>query len=304
MPLPDSFVHTVSLTFEEGAEWLARLPALIAACEARWGLAAQPHFPGLSYNYAAPATLPDGTEIVLKLGVPRHELTTEIEALKLYNSRAMCHLLDADAAMGVLLLERLQPGHMLITVSDDETATRIAADVMRRLWRPLPDQHIFPAVADWIADLAALRTEFDGGTGPFPARLVAMAESLFADLVASSGPPVLLHGDLHHYNILAAEREPWLAIDPKGVAGEPAYEVGALMRNPLNLHEWPNRTAVTARRLDILAEQLDMDRQRLLAWSFAQEILSQWWDYVDTHSLPNLWLAECLAGMLGEGVSR
>ncbi|MCL4266501.1 MAG: phosphotransferase [Anaerolineae bacterium] len=296
--LPDSFIQIVSLTFDEGAAWLARLPELIAACEARWGLTAQPHFPGLSYNYAAPATLPDGTEIVLKLGVPRHELTTEIEALKLYNGRAMCHLLDADADRGVLLLERLQPGHMLTAVSDDETATRIAADVMRRLWRPLPEHHIFPSVADWTADLAELRTQFDGGTGPFPARLVDMAESLFADLVASSAPPLLLHGDLHHYNILAAEREPWLAIDPKGVAGEPAYEVGALMRNPLNLHEWPDREVVTARRLDILAEELGLDHQRLLAWSFAQEILSQWWDYVDTNSQPNMWLAECLAGMM------
>lgn len=297
--LPDSFVRTVSSTFAEGEAWLARLPALIAAAEARWGLTAQPHFPGLSYNYVAPATLPNGAEIVLKIGVPRHELTTEIEALKLYNGRAMCHLLDADAEMGVLLLERLQPGHMLITISDDETATRIAADVMRRLWRPLPEQHVFPSVADWIADLAALRIEFGGGTGPFPARLVDMAESLFAELVASSAPPVLLHGDLHHYNILASERNPWLAIDPKGVAGEPAYEVGALIRNPLNLHEWPDREAVTIRRLDILAEELAMDRQRLLAWSFAQEILSQWWDYVDTNSRPNLWQAEFLAGMMG-----
>ncbi|HUM69557.1 MAG TPA: aminoglycoside phosphotransferase family protein, partial [Chloroflexota bacterium] len=188
--LPDSFVQTVSSTFDEGAAWLARLPTLITDCEARWGLAAQPHFPGLSYNYAAPATLPDGTEIVLKLGVPRHELTTEIEALKLYNGRAMCHLLDADADMGVLLLERLQPGHMLISITDDDDATRIAADVMRRLWRPLPEQHIFPSVADWIDDLASLRVEFDGGTGPFPARLVDMAQTLFADLVASSATAV------------------------------------------------------------------------------------------------------------------
>jgi streptomycin 6-kinase len=297
--LPDSFVRTVSSTFAEGEAWLARLPMLIAASEARWGLTAQPHFLGLSYNYAAPATLPDGTEIVLKIGVPRHELTTEIEALKWYNGRAMCHLLDADADMGVLLLERLQPGHMLISVADDEDATRIAADVMRRLWRPLPEQHIFPSVADWFADLAALRTEFGGGTGPFPARLVDMAQTLVADLVASSATAVLLHGDLHHYNILAAARQPWLAIDPKGVAGEPAYEVGALIRNPLNLPEWPNREAVTRRRLDILAEELAMDRQRLLAWSFAQEILSQWWDYVDISSQPNLWLAQFLAGMMG-----
>lgn len=301
MQLPDSFIHTVSSTFD-GDDWLAELPQLIAACEARWGLAVQPHFPGLSYNYAAPATLPDGTEIVLKLGVPRPELRTEIEALRLYNGRAMCRLIDADAEQGILLLERLQPGHMLTAVVDDDAATRIAAGIMHRLWRPLAETHSFPSVADWAAGLAGLRACFSGGTGPFPPRLVEMAERLFADLLASSAAPVLLHGDLHHYNILAATRDPWLAIDPKGVAGEPAYEVGAFIRNPLNLHEWPDREKVAARRLHILAETLEIDRQRLAAWSLAQEVLSLWWDFEDLAKAPagdDWWLAELLVQEIG-----
>lgn len=297
--LPDSFIRTITSTFDGGEEWLASLPQLITACETRWGLTAQPPFAALSYNYVAPATLPDGTDIVLKLGVPRDELTSEIEALKLYDGRAMCRLLDADADWGVSLLERLHPGTMLTAVTDDDEATRIAADVMRRLWRPLPDQHFFPSVTDLGADLAKLRTRFGGGTGPFPVRLVEMAETLFVDLAASGAAPVLLHGDLHHYNILTAVREPWLAIDPKGVAGEPAYEVGAFIRNPLDFPKWPNREAIVARRLDILAEELAIDRQRLAGWSMAIEVLSKWWDYEDTASLPDMWLADYLAGMLG-----
>ncbi len=87
---------------------------------------------------------------------------------------------------------------------------------------------------------------------------------------------MLLHGDLHHDNILAAERAPWLALDPKGVAGEPAYEVGALMRNPR-----PQPAEVLARRASILAEVLDIDRQRILGWSFAQAVLSAWWNIED-----------------------
>jgi streptomycin 6-kinase len=284
--LPDTFIDIISSTFEGGREWLNQLPQLIAACEARWGLTAHPPFANLSYNYVAPATLPDGTEIVLKLGVPREELSTEIEALRLYDGRAICRLLAADPEQGVLLLERLKPGHMLTAVANDDEATRIAAQVMRRLWRPLPTEHIFPSVADWADGLKRLRDEFGGGTGPFPARLVQMAESLYADLRASSAEPMLLHGDLHHFNILAAERErgilPWLAIDPKGVAGEPAYEVGALIRNPVpDIYTMLNPGRVFARRLDILAEALELDRQRLLAWSMAQAVLSAWWDYED-----------------------
>ncbi|HEX6384194.1 MAG TPA: aminoglycoside phosphotransferase family protein [Anaerolineae bacterium] len=280
--LPASFIYTVSSTFEGGKEWLANLPQLIAVCKARWGLTVQSHFAGLSYNYVAPANMADGTEIVLKLGVTREELTMEIEALRLYDGRAMCRLVDADAEQGILLLERLQPGHMLTAVSDDEEATRIAADVMRRLWRSLPEGHTFPSVSEWADGLARLRAEFGGTTGPFSARLVEMAESLFADLLASSAEPVLLHGDLHHYNILAAEREPWLAIDPKGVSGEPAYEVGALIRNPMpDIYGWSDLERVLARRFDILAEMLALDRQRLVAWSVAQQVLSAWWAYED-----------------------
>ena len=127
------------------------------------------------------------------------------------------------------------------------------------------------------------------------------AEALFAELLASSGAPMLLHGDLHHENILAAERAPWLAIDPKGLIGEAEYEVGALMRNPLpRLLALPDVTATLARRFDILAETLGFDRQRMIAWSYAQAVLSAWW-HIEDHGHgwePTIALAERLAPLL------
>ena len=90
------------------------------------------------------------------------------------------------------------------------------------------------------------------------------------------------HGDLHHGNVLSATREPWLAIDPKGVAGEPAYEPGALLRNPFpHLLELPDVRRLTSRRLDILAGALAVDRDRLRAWAFAQAVLSAVWHIED-----------------------
>jgi streptomycin 6-kinase len=190
-----------------------------------------------------------------------------------------------DRDRGVLLLERLQPGTMLSTLADDEEATRIAARVMRQLWRPVPPDHPFRTVNDWASGLERMRQHFDGGTGPLPTALVEKAEGLFADLLSSMDGAVLLHGDLHHYNILQAERQPWLAIDPKGIVGEPAYEVGALLRNPIfSFLEWPHLDQITARRVDILAEELGFDRERLLGWGLAQSVLSAWWcidDHVD-----------------------
>jgi streptomycin 6-kinase len=279
-PLPDALARNNRLSFPAAADaWLASLPARVAALAGRFGLAeVGPPFPGLSYNYVAPAVrAADGAPVVLKVGVPREEIATEIAALRFWGGDGAVRLLDAAPEEGALLLERLEPGTELVTLRDDDAATRAAALVMRRLWRPVPDDApSFPHASAWAADLAGLRPHYGGGTGPFPTALVDRAEGLFRDLFASEGSRVLLHGDLHHYNVLAGRGE-WLAIDPKGVTGEPAYEAGALLRNPLDVSEWPDLARVTARRLDILAETLDLDRERLRRWALAQAVLSAWW---------------------------
>lgn len=300
-PLQAEFVRRmVEIHGELGAAWLAELPAHLEACSRRWSLTVQPPFANLTYNYVAPAVTADGNEAVLKLGVHTPELRTEIAALRHYDGRGIARLLDADAEEGVLLLERLRPGTTLAEVEDDVAATAIAAEVMCALWRPVSPDHNFPTVAMWAADLQRLRATFAGGTGPFPTRLVEMAERLFAELLASQGEQVLLHGDLHHYNILRAQRAPWLALDPKGVAGEREYEAGALLRNPFGLLGWPDLAGVTARRIGQLAERLGLDRQRLAAWGMAQQMLAWWWTYEDHGEFApeELALAEVLAEMV------
>jgi streptomycin 6-kinase len=127
-----------------------------------------------------------------------------------------------------------------------------------------------------------LREQFGGTTGPFPERLVIMAERLFNELLANMEPSVVLHGDLQHYNLLAAERQPWLAIDPKGVVGEPAYEVGALLRNPSpHVYQWPDLERTLERRVDQLSEELGFSKERIKGWGIAQAVLSAWWTYED-----------------------
>lgn len=281
--VPAEFARTITELHEAvGVEWLNRLPSLISGCAQRWSLTVMPPFEPLSYNYVAPAIGADGTEVVLKVGVPNPELLIEIEALRLYDGRGIVRLLDADRDQGVLLLERLKPGTPLSSLTDDERATSIAAQVMRQLWKPVPSGPAFPTVAQWAAGLKRLRKHFDGGSGPFPPTLVAAAETLFVELIDSMAEPVLLHGDLHHQNILAAERQPWLALDPKGLVGEPAYEVGALLRNPMpQLLSKPQPRRVLARRVDQLAEELGFDRARLLGWGLAQAVLAGWWSFED-----------------------
>jgi len=281
--IPESFARTqIELNGPDGADWLNRLPGLIAECEQRWELRVGPPFAPLSYNYVAPAVRADGVEVVLKLGFPNPELITEIEALRLYAGRGIVQLIEADPERGALLLERLKPGAPLSHLTDDEAMTAVAAQVMQQLWRPAPLNGPFPSVADWAGGLRKLRTRFDGGCGPLPTQLVERAETLFAELLNSMAEPVLLHGDLHHDNILSAERQPWLALDPKGIIGEPAYEVGALLRNQLpESLSASEAKRLLARRLDQLAEALGFDRERLRAWGFAQAVLSAWWSLED-----------------------
>jgi len=275
---PTLVPNILSVFGESGRAWLDALPALVTTCAASWALRVGPPFPNLSYNVVAPAVGADGERVVLKLGVPSRELATEIAALRHFDGVGSCRLLAADETAGALLLERLEPGRLLFTIEDDEAATRIAAEVMGRLWRPAPSAHPFPTVARWGEGFARLRRRFASGSGPLPAPLFERAERRFAELLASSAPAVVLHGDLHHWNVLSAERTPWLAIDPKGVVGEPAYEVGAWLRNPLpSLLDRPAPGRILARRLDLLAETLGLDRERLRGWGFAQAILSAWW---------------------------
>ena len=280
-----TFIQTIKNTFgADGASWLSALPDLITEASRRWDLTNIQPVPNLSYNFVAFARLPERSgahtcpggrcqgskgadDVVLKLGLPRDELTSEIAALQLYNGHGAVRLLGADTEKGMLLLERLQPGSMLSELKDDEQATHIAADVMSQLWQPVPDNtENFIQLKDWFDGFGCLRVRFDGKTGPLPEKLVETAESLSGDLLAENKDQALLHGDFHHYNVLKSVRG-WLAIDPKGVVGPKGYEVGPLLINPIDrfLNE-SNPRIQTEKRIAMLSEKLDIERECIRAW--------------------------------------
>lgn len=290
--IPAEFSKVIlSLHGQAGKEWLSPLAGHSAYVEERWGIRAEDPLQPLAYSYVVPATTPNGTKLIIKLAFPDSGPLREAEVLRRFGGRASVLLLDAETAVSALLLERLIPGSSLSTVEDDEEATSIAVGVIRRLGAPVPEAHSFRTVADRAGDLCHLRNLFGGGTGPFPGHLVRWAEGLFKELLASMGPPVLLHGDLHHDNILSAEREPWVAIDPKGIVGEPAYEVAILLCNPMpGLLARPNPLALIRRRIDQLAEGLGFDRERIAGWGIAQAVLSSWWAYEDHEEGWEYWI--------------
>ena len=277
--LPHRFETTILSTWgDNGRAWLESLPRLIEVVAQRWKLTVRAPLPSLSYSYAASVVTADGKEAVLKLGVPNPELRTEIAALQAFADGPVVRLLEADAQRGALLLRRLRPGRPLSEMLDDEAATLIAARLVRDVPVPVPRHHAFPSVEGWARAFDRLRARFDGATGPVPRGMVEKAERLLEDLRGSCSRDRLLHGDLHHDNILFDQRKGWVAIDPKGITGDPAYEAARLQHNPIPgfLGMGPPR-AVAMRRVEILSEILREDAVRLLGWAFFDAVLAACW---------------------------
>lgn len=264
-----------------GAAWLEDLPRLVAGCARRWQLDILPPFDFDSYNYVCPAVRADGAAVVLKLAPPNPEVAWQAEALRICHGDGMVLLLEADVEQGILLMERLLPGTMLAELEDDEQVTEIAARMMRRVWRPAPPIHDFPTVARWAGGFQRLRDRFGGGCGPLPPESIERAEGLFKDLLASPEPPRLIHGDANPFNILKAEREPWLVIDPKGVVGHPLWDTATFLNNLPEGAPPHELRRVLARRVDQLAGLLDYPPQEVAAWGEAQCILSAFWTFED-----------------------
>jgi streptomycin 6-kinase len=272
--LPEKFTQTImGVHQDKGKLWLDDLHGLIQYCEDKWSLQVLNPYP-LSYNYVAPAVYKNGLEAVLKLGVPSKEVHYEIEALRLYNGNGMAKLIDSDAEKGILILERAKPGETLKSIKNDEEATLIAADIMIKLRVPAPCPLLFPSTSQWADGLMKLRSHYQGSTGQIPEYLVRKAEERFTKLNSTIKKVQLLHGDLHHENILSTEREPWLAIDPKGLVGEAEYEVISFLMN--NLPE-DQPIEIIKRRVDLFVEKLQLNKERVLAWAFCHAILSAWW---------------------------
>jgi len=291
--LSDDFTHRILNSFgEDGRLWLQSLPSILEQLSSTWDVKLMPPFKEMSFNYVAPAIQSDGSEVVLKVGVPRTELVTEIAALKAFNGNGAVTLYKADPEMGALLLERLRPGRPLFNEGDDEVATSVASEVIRQLQVSSSNLEVFSTVGDWFRGFKRLRDEFSGETGPFPSELIDKAELISHDLLASMETITLLHGDLHHWNILSSEREPWLAIDPKGVIGEPEYETGAWIRNPFpNILEMSNPDRMIARRIDQFSSELGFDQQRIYGWGFSQAVLASCWSYEEKDEDWGNWLA-------------
>jgi len=277
MHLPASFIQTIENTFgQRGRLFLRALPTLLEEAAERWQLSEIRPAQQLSYNFIAFARRREA-EVVLKLGVPDRELTSEVLSLGYFAGRGAVRLLDSDSEHGMLLLERLRPGAQLASLADDTRATHIAAGIMLALRRPAPPETGLIRLADWFRGLGKFRGQWGGGTGALDAHLFEQAQTASRDFFAEDHVPTLIHGDLHHFNILSSERG-WLAIDPKGVIGPAACEVGPFLMNPWAVVGVPPEAPKLMRdRVATLSEALSLEKERIRKWGLAHAVLSAVW---------------------------
>ncbi len=234
----------------------------------RWNLLTLEPFPVLSYNFVASALLTDGQTVVVKVGEPGTELRDEMRALRTWQGESAVRLLDWDENLGALLLERILPGRSLAetwTPEIDEEQTEIIASLMRKLHCRAPKNT--SSASRWSKIFRRVE--------PLPNHLAERADELWQELESSRVATVLLHGDLHHANVLANGNK-WCAIDPKGVAGDPALDCYALLHNP------PTATAqqlcdLANSRLSTIARVTGMDPIRLRSWGFCGVVMSLCW---------------------------
>lgn len=243
----------------------------------------------------------DGQSVVLKVIKQPGDEWRSGEILAAFDGHGAACVYEQSP--GAVLLERLRPGNSLVDLTlngRDEEATEILADVISKIsTSPLELPEACVTVQTWARGFESYLAT---GDVQIPRDLVTAGQRVYLGLCASEQRPMLLHGDLQHYNVLFDSDHGWLAIDPKGVAGEIEYEVGAFLRNPFERPELFLSPAIIERRLKQLAKRLNLDFERALAWSFAQAVLSAIWSIEDGFRVdptnPALRLAEDLRPML------
>ena len=276
MNLPESLAWLRATA--EGRAWIDRLPGAVTACAARWHLELGDPFPDSYVSLVLPARRADGSAVVLKIQFPDRESETEAEALQLWDGNGAILLLDRDPDHHALLLECCHPGRHLSTAGPD-TGLEVLIGLLPRLWVEAqgPFTTLRAEVAHWVAHLPL---EWQAAGEPFEESLLSEVVAMLTELASTQGAQVLLHQDLHGDNVLSAQREPWLVIDPKPLIGEREFGLSPVIRSS----ELGNSKEHMLYRLDRLTAELGLDRDRARFWAAGQAVA---WGFEDGRVLPD-----------------
>lgn len=274
MQLKSSFIKNILACYsQEGEIWLENLDKHLESLAFEWNFKFLHPVPDLSYNFVAVVQLQTGPAI-LKTGPSAARLMVEAEWLKAHKNRAPA-IVHLSQEKNAFLMEKLEPGRSLkylVKEGRDEEATAILAQVILDLQScDVLHQADYQPIADHLASFSFLQGHLD-------AKILEQAKAIYRDLCLDSSNNIILHGDLHHDNILQKGAS-WYVIDPQGYIGDPCAEIGPLIYNLWD--SFPKSSAIKniiERRLAILNEILPFGLERIKAWAFCLALRSAAWD--------------------------
>lgn len=274
--IPEEFVRvTTDREGERGAQWLASLPEIVTGLVGRWGCALDGPVMYGGVGVVVPV-LQDRRPAVVKVSFPHPGNVAEPDAFAAWGGRGAVLLYERADECCAMLLERAR-AHTLAQVRDSDEVVRIAGRLSRRLAIPALSAAL-PRLRDqapeWERELRQDAADF---AGALPRHVVHAAVATVREL-GSEQPEMMVHGDFHQRNILAGEREPWLAVDPKGYVGDPAYDGGTLLRTrAIALIEEDDFDKALLRSLDVFAEAAQLDGERVRRWAQLHAVQSAFW---------------------------
>ncbi|MEW2360040.1 aminoglycoside phosphotransferase family protein [Spirillospora sp. NPDC029432] len=264
---------------DAGRAWIAALPGLVDGCLERWGLVPDGEPRHGMAGLVVPVVREDGTPAVLKVRMVNEESEGEGGALRVWDGQGAVRLLDEDPGAGALLLERLDAERSLMAVEDDAQALKLLAELLGRLVaRPAPD-----GMRRLTGIAHAMVRQVPEAVAAYPERrpILEACAGAVAEL-ADEGGDRLLHWDLHYENVLAGTREPWLAIDPNPLAGDPGFDLMPALDNRWDEIVARGDVARAVRwRFDLMVDALGLERARAAGWTLGRVLQNTLWDAED-----------------------
>ncbi len=274
--MPEEFVrNTIEREGEPGAAWLTELPTLVDELLGRWGCVPDGEVMHGGVGVVVPVRRRAEGTAVLKVSFPHPGNVHEPDAFAAWGGRGAVLLHERDDERFAMLLERVQAS-TLAEVEDGDEVVTVAGRINRRLAIPAPPG--LPRLRDQAdAWEEQLRKDARELTHALSHGVVDAAVATVREL-GRAQPDALVHGDLHARNILRADREPWLAVDPKGYAGDPAHDGGTLLKSrALTLLEADDLRKAVRRVLDVFAQAAELDRERVLRWAQFHAVQAAFW---------------------------
>jgi streptomycin 6-kinase len=291
VPVPPRLIANVGNWDQQAITpgWLESLLATVAHLCEKWRIELEPDIPDPYITLVLFGHSAELGPVVIKSSPLADEFRAEATALRLADGKHGSRLHDADFDRSAMVIERILPGTQLrnVPMSDDD-ATRLAADMALTFWRDVPDPSGLHPLRTWM------RALFDWTPRPelLPTDLVEHAQRLATTLLDKSSRSCLLHGDLQHHNLLRRETGEWAIIDPKGLYGNPGFEIAAWMYNPPEVSARSDYLDLARRRIAICANAWGMPEDDLAAWAFVGTVLNACWSTSD--AAPEGLLQHCI----------